>query len=181
MKRIIFLLVLVVCSVAPGSLFTQEKMQIESQEVSFAISTEAKAKLKTVKTIAIFLEGTDAFLTRLVEDVLAINLTNAGFTVINRERLTKTIGEQVVKKQEGKGGVVNTLEIARIVNADSILVGTLVIEYEVGQPLLLKICSFQLIDIASEETIINILFEFSKGKQFSEIARTFLNILIQKR
>ncbi len=176
MKKVIIILTIIACIGPPPSLFAQEKGVLSP---IMAVPKEAKTKLKTLRTIAIFLSGNDSLLTRIAEDTLGINLTNAGFTVINRETLEKAVGEQVAKKKKEKvEGAINALEIGKAVNADSILTGTVVIE-STEQTLLVKIASFQLVAVSTEKTLVSILFEFEKGKSFSETAKGFVDILKQ--
>ena len=176
MKKVIIILTIIACIGPPPSLFAQEKGVLSP---IMSVSKEAKAKLKTARTIAIFLNGNDSLLTRIAEDTLGINLTNAGFTVINRETLEKAVGEQVAKKKKEKAeGAINALEIGKAVNADSILTGTVVIE-STEQTLLVKIASFQLVAVSTEKTLVSILFEFEKGRSFSETAKGFVDILKQ--
>lgn len=175
MKKVITILTMMVCIGASTSLLAQEKNVLSP---IIALSKEAKAKLKTVQTIAIFLNGNDSLFARLLEDTLSINLTNAGFTVINREMLEKAVGEQVAKKKKD-GGTVSALEIGSIVNSNSILTGTVIIESNGERLALVRIASFQLVDVSSGKTFINILFEHEKAMSFSEIAGGVVNILKQ--
>lgn len=178
MKKIVpIVIIITICIGFSTTSLAQEKSGISP---TIAVSQEAKAKLKTARTTAIFLSGNDALLTRIVEDALAIHLTNAGFTVINREMLEKSVGEQVAKKKKEKAeGAINALEIGIAVNADSILTGTLIIESGDQKSLLVKIASFQLVDVANGKTLINVLIESEKGRSFSEIAKGFVEILKQ--
>lgn len=178
MRKLIKILTITIISIVfSTSLFAQERSTISPIT---AVSKEAKAKLKTVRTIAIFLNGNDPLLIRIVEDAVAIHLSNIGFTVINREMLEKSVGEQVTKKKREKAeGAINALEIGSAVNADSILTGTLIIESGDQKSLLIKIASFQLVDVANGKTLINVLIESEKGRSFSETAKGFVEILKQ--
>ena len=80
-KLIKIVTITIICIVFSTSLFAQERSTISPIT---AVSKEAKAKLKTVRTIAIFLNGNDPLLIRIVEDAVAIHLNNIGFTVINK-------------------------------------------------------------------------------------------------
>lgn len=175
MKKTIVVLILIACIGFSTSLLAQEK---GSASPIISISQEAKEQLKTIHTIAIFLSGNDALLARIVEDALAIHLTNAGFTVINREKIEKNVGEQVAKMQKEKTeGVINALEIGTAVNADSILIGTMIIKSGEQASLSIKVASFQLVDVVHGKTLVNVLFESEKGKPFSETAKEFVDIL----
>lgn len=178
MKKVITLFAVIIICIGLSTLsLAQEKGGISP---IIAVSKEAKARLKATRTTAIFLSGNDPLLTRIVEDAVAIHLTNAGFTVINREMLEKSVGEQVAKKKKEKAeGAINALEIGLAVNADSILTGTIVIESGEQRSLLTKVASFQLMDIASGKTMINVLFESEKGNSLSETAKGFVDILMQ--
>lgn len=178
MKNLIKILAIsLVCIGLSAPVLAQEK---SGTSPIIAVSKEAKAKLKATRTTAIFLNGNDPLLTRIVEDALAIHLTNAGFSVINREMLEKSVGEQVAKKKKEKAeGAINALEIGIAVNADSILTGTIVIESGEQRSLLTKVASFQLVDVASGKTMINVLFESEKGNSLSETAKRFADILKQ--
>jgi len=177
MKKVLILLTIITCIGLSTPLLAQEKGSTSS---IISISKEAKAKLKTGQTIAIFLSGNDSLLTRIVEDALAIHLTNAGFTVINREMLEKSVGEQVAKKKKEKTEVaINALEIGMAVNADSILTGTILIESGEQKSLIVKVASFQLVDVTSGKTLVNVLVESEKGNSLSETAKGFADVLRQ--
>jgi hypothetical protein len=136
-----------------------------------SIAQEAKAKIKTTAAVAIFLNGNDALLTGIMEDALNIRLSNMGFTVVSREKLEKSVGEQIAKmSKEKEGGAVNALEIGRAVNADLVLTGTVIVELAQDRPLLVKVASFQLIEVINEKTLIGFLSEPEKGKSFSEMS-----------
>ena len=157
-------------------LFAQEK---EVQPTIMFAAKEAKAK--TVGTIAIFLNGNDPLLMRIVEDAFAIHLANGGFAVINREVLEKSVGEQVAKMRKDKSDrAINALEVSRALDANSIITGTLiVVESGEQSSLLVKIYSLQLIEASSGKTLINVLFESGKGRPIAEIANAFVNVLKQ--
>ncbi len=178
MKKLLnILLITMICIGYSASLLAQAKSNVLPL---VAVSKEAREKLKTSRTTAIFLSGNDSLLTRIVEDALAVHLTNAGFTVINREMLEKSVGEQMAKKKKEKAeGAINALEIGISVNADSILTGTIIIESGEHRSLLTKVASFQLIDVAKGKTLINVLFESDKGISLSETAKGFVDILRQ--
>jgi len=176
-KTITFLVTTIICIGLSTILLAQEK---DSKSPIISISKEAKTKLKAVQTIAIFLNGNNSLLTRIVEDTLGIHLSNSGFMVTSREILEKTVGEEMTKKRKEKvGGAVSALEVGKAVNADSILTGTVIIESGEGKSLLIKIASFQLADVTSGENLLNILFEPEKGKSFSGIAQEVVDILKQ--
>lgn len=177
MRKVIAILTILACIELSPILSAQEN---KPQPPLISISEEAKTKLKTAQTIAIFLNGNDALLTRIVEDSLAIHLTNAGFAVTNREKLEKSVGEQIAKKRKEKeAGSVNALEIGKAVNADFIITGTVIIESVEQKSLLVKIASFQLMDVAGEKTLIRFLSEAEKGMSFSGITKEFVDILKQ--
>jgi len=145
-----------------------------------SIAQEAKAKIKTTAAVAIFLNGNDALLTGIMEDALSIHLSNMGFTVVNREKLEKSVGEQIAKmSKEKEGRAVSALEIGRAVNADFILTGTVIVELAQDRPLLVKVASFQLIEVVSEKTLIGFLSEPEKGKSFSEMSGEFTDLVSQ--
>ncbi len=178
MKKILTLLVTIIICIGLSTVSLAQGKDSKFSIIS--ISKEAKTKLKTVQTIAIFFSGNDSLLVRIGEDVFNINLTNAGFTVINREVLEKAIGEEIAKKRKKKtGGSVNALIIGKAVNADSILTGTIITESGEEKLGLVRIASFQLVDVSTGKTLINIFFESEKGKSFSEIANRFVVTLKQ--
>ena len=180
MKKSIQLLIITVICVGLSTLLpAQEK---SGMSLLVAVSRDARPKLKNVQLIAIFLNGNDTLLTRIVEDALAIHLTNAGVPVINREKLEKSVGEQITKiRREDESGAVNALAIGKAVNADFILTGTTIVDFAQDKPLLVKVASFQLVDVAGEKTVIAFLSEPEKGKSFSEISREFVDMLQQNR
>lgn len=177
MRKVLIILTIIACIGLSPILSAQEN---STRSPLVSVSEEAKTKLKTAQTVAIFLSGNDPLLTRIIEDALAIHLTNAGFTVTNRETLEKSVGEQIAKKRKGKeGGAVNALEIGKAVSADSILTGTVIVKSVEQKSLLVKIASFQLLDVAGEETLVRFLSESEKGKSFSEVTGEFVDILKQ--
>ena len=178
MKKIITLIIITIgCIGLSTILLAQEK---DSMSPIICVSKVAKTKLKTVQTIAIFLNGNDSLLTRIVEDTINIYLSNSGFIVVNREMLEKTAGEKMAKKRkERKGGAVSALEVGKAVNADSVLTGTVIIESGKEKSLLIKVASFQLMDVTSGNNLLSILFESEKGKSFSEIAKSFIQVIKQ--
>lgn len=171
------LLLLLACMGHSNLLPAQEKGTIAPL---ISISKEAKGRLKAGETIALFLNGNDPLLTRIIDDALTIHLTNAGFVVPNREVLEKSVGEQLARKRKEKAeGAINALEIGKIANADSVLIGTVIIGSGEQQSLFVKVASFQLVDVERGRTLLALLFEFEKGKSFSEVASTFVEILRQ--
>ena len=177
MKQRIAILVLIACVTLSPILLAQES---KTPLALVSISKETKTKLKTARTVAIFLNGNDTLLTRVVEDALAIHLTNSGFAVTNREKLEKSVGEQITKKRKEKeGGSVNALDIGKGVNADSIITGTVIIESVEQKSLLVRIASFQLLDVAGEKALVRFLSEPERGKSFSKITKEFVDILKQ--
>jgi len=66
------------------------------------ISSETAPTLQKVKNIAIFLNGNDLFLNRLLEDSLAICLAGKGFKTVSREKIEKILGEEMGKKKKKK-------------------------------------------------------------------------------
>lgn len=174
-KILAILTILVVLSIG---LPAQEK---RATSAIFAVSKDAKIKLKAGQTVAIFLNGNDTLFTRIVEDAVDIHLTNAGFNVVNREKLEKTVGEHIDKKRKEKpeSAAINALEIGKSLSAHFIVTGTVVIESEEQKSLIVRIGSFQLVDVAGEKTLINVLFEPEKGKSLSETAKDFVEIVRQ--
>ena len=178
MKKLLKILIVISCIGFSTPLLAQEKNNVT---VPFVISKEPKMKLKTGAKIAIFLNGNDVLLTRISEDALSIHLANAGFVPVNREKLEKIMGEHVIqKKKEKSEGAINALEIGKAVSAESIIMGTIIMEATEQTSLLVKIASFQLVDIASEKTLVNLLYESEKGQGISVLTEHFVNILKQQ-
>lgn len=177
MKKLLKILIVISCIGLSTPLLAQEK---SNGVVPFVISKEPKIKLKTGAKIAIFLNGNDTLLTRISEDALSIHLTNAGFAPVSHEKLEKCVGEHVIqKKKEKTEGAINALEIGKAMSVESIVMGTIIVESTEQKPLLVKIASFQLVDIASEKTLVNLLYESEKGESVSDITKDFINILKQ--
>ena len=177
MNKLLSLLVIMIISAGlPINLFAQEKCDSSSL---VALSRDTKVKLKSGGKYAIFLSGNDALFTRIMEDALSIHLTNAGFAVASRERLEKTVGDEMNKKRKEKAeGAINALEIGKAVGADCIIIGTVIIE--IGeQSTFVKIASFQLVAVENEKTLISHLLESEKGKLISDTAKEFVNLLKQ--
>lgn len=178
MRKLTSLLIVAIsCIGFVAVLPAQEK---NSASAVFTASKEVKTKLRAGQTVAVFLNGNDVLSTRILEDTLGIYLANTGFNVVNRERLEKTVGEQIDKKRMDKvEKAINALDIGKVVNAEWIVTGTVIIEPDEQKSLTLKIGSFQLIDVAGEKTLINAVFEPVKGKSLSDTAKEFADILRQ--
>jgi len=175
-KTITFLVTTIICIGLSTILLAQEK---DTKSPIISVSKEAKTNLTKVQTIAIFLSGNDSLFTRIVEDTFGIYLSNSGFMVTSREMLEKALGEEMTKKRKAKvGGTVSALEVGKAVNANSILTGTVITESSEGKPLI-KIASFQLVDVTSGENLLSIFFESEKGESFSGIAKRLVHILKQ--
>ena len=182
MKKVIMILIKIVLIFVgiSTSLSSAQEKNIPSPII--ALSEGANAKIKTVRKVAIFLSGSDSLLTKIMEDALAIQLSNTGLTVINRETLEKNVGEQLTKKRKEKlEGAISALEVGTAVNAESILTGIVFIEPNEGKLPSVKIASFQLIAVEDGKTLITLLFESENGKSFSDIAKLFVDILKNNR
>lgn len=158
--------------------FAQEK-----DELTYRISTlkEGITKLGAVQTVAIFLNGNDPLLTRIVEDSISIDLANTGFTISSRELLEKIVGEKLAKKRKAPtGGTMSALEVGETVGADAILTGTVIFKSGMVDSILVQVASFQMIDVGSGKTLLGILFEAEKGAALSEISRNLNNIIEKK-
>ncbi|HDD35602.1 MAG TPA: hypothetical protein ENF30_02250 [Candidatus Desulfofervidus auxilii] len=171
---IIPMILVIICAMFSSLLSAQEKSRL----FFVVIAKETKTKIKTAQKVAIFLNGNEPFLARIAEDILSINLANAGFSIINREKLEKAIGEQIIKKRKEKiGGTINALEIGNLVNADLFFTGTLLIKSTETEPLLTEIASFQILDVKTERVLMRVVFKPEKGESFLEIAKKFVDIL----
>ncbi len=147
-----------------------------------AVSQAEQPALKSVRTIAIFLNGNDALVSRLAEDALTIALTNAGLTVISRETLEKTVGEQLAKRRASSSeGALNALEIGRAVAADAVLTGTVAVSSGEEGGWSVKAASLQLIKVDTGKPALSVLFEPTGGTSFSELGRLFVGVLGQHR
>jgi hypothetical protein len=178
MEKLIFLLGVFVFIGISSPASTQERV---TSTYSSAVSEAARGQLHLLNTLAIFLNGTDPLLTRVVEDALSVRLMKAGFKITSREKLERVLGEQITKKKEEEEGrgTVNAMEIGRMVQADAILTGTVIV-VEAEEQFLVRIASLQLVDVETEDMLISVLFESGageKGSSFSEIAEEFANIL----
>ena len=153
-----------------------------AEEPLISVSQPAQPSLKSVRTIAVFLNGNDALVSRLAEDALTIALTNAGLTVVSRETLEKTVGEQLAKRRSGQAEAsINALEIGRAVAADAILTGTVAVSAGEQGSWAVKAASLQLIKTDTGQTALSALFEPQGGATFSELGRLFIGVLSQYR
>jgi hypothetical protein len=143
-----------------------------------AVSAEAKTKVRAGQTVAVFLNGSDILSSRIMEDAVGICLANAGFNVVNRERIERIVGEQVGKmRKEQADGTVNALDVGKAVNADLIVTGTVIIDSVEQKPLVVKIACFQLVEVSAERTLVNALFETDKGDSMAQTSRAFVQIV----
>lgn len=149
---VLFLLV----SCAPQSQSTHTKSaasEVEPENVKTIRSTPVTAdELKSIRRVAIFLSGSEAFYTTMLEDALSIDLQNLGFDVVNRleteNRVTKewvdryrdwyseyegwyslpdSIKRQLLPPKASDELEVgkNEVEIGKLVGADAVLTGTI--------------------------------------------------------
>jgi len=177
-KVIVILTITIVAGVALSPILHARADETRTPLIS--ISKEAKTKLKAAGTVAIFLSGNDTLLTRIAEDALAIHLTNAAFNVVNREKLEKSVGEQIAMKRKAKEDEsINALDIGKAINASFILTGTVIVEFVEDKPLMVKIASFQLLDVKNEKALVSFLSEPEKGKRFSDITKDFVDVIRQ--
>jgi len=145
-----------------------------------AVKDNASSLLQNMKKAAIFLTGNDAILTRLAEDLLSINMLNKGYDVVNRETLEKVIGEQIaLKKKNGEDETINALNIGKLVDANSVITGTVILDYDEDGTFSSKLSSFQLISVDGV-TLISAVYELPEGKLFSEISKGFAEIIMEK-
>jgi hypothetical protein len=142
-----------------------------------SIAEQAKTTLKAGQIIALFLNGNDALFTRVMEDALSIQLSNAHFVVVNREKLEKSVGTQIAKLEKESGGAVSALEVGRTVGANLVLTGTAIVEFPQDRPLRVRVGSFQLIDVATEKTLVAFLSEPEKGESLSAMSGAFVSII----
>jgi hypothetical protein len=142
------------------------------------VSPGAGPGLQTIKSFAILVNGNDAFLVRIVEDSLALHLAKAGKTVVSRELLEKTVGEQIAKlSDESAPGAINAIDVGKAVHADGVLVGSVLLEAKEEGTLLVRLASFQLIDPESGTVTLRVLFESEEGKTISEMSQEIVALL----
>jgi hypothetical protein len=91
--------------------------------------------------------------------------------VADREATERALGEQIARrKKENREGTVSALDVAQAVKADLVLTGALCIEGGGEKPYLVRIASFQLVEVSSGNTPIRVLMEPEKGMSFSQMA-----------
>jgi len=82
-------------SCAPQSQSSRTKpaaSEVEPENVKTVRSTPVSTEdLKALKRIAVFISGSEAFYTTMMEDALSIDLQNLGFEVVNRLEIEKRV------------------------------------------------------------------------------------------
>ncbi|HUT03712.1 MAG TPA: hypothetical protein VM163_07470 [bacterium] len=145
-----------------------------------AASNDAGEKLRMLRTFALFVNGADRLLPMAMEDAIAIHLANMGKSVVSREKVESAVGDYLQQKEKEKSTqTVNAIQIGKAVGADSIIIGTMVVTTLDDNKPFVMIASFQFVEVASQRTLLRVLFEFGESKSLSAIAERLTGILKQ--
>ncbi|MBI3879225.1 MAG: hypothetical protein HY301_04075 [Verrucomicrobia bacterium] len=147
-----------------------------------AISTGLKTQVKPGQKVVVSLTGNESVLVHLLEDSLAIQLSNSGFEVVSREQLELALAKRTSAKQDGSPDVtVGMLDLARTNNADLLVSGSAVLVLSDTQPVQVKAVSIQVVDVSSGKTLIQTLFESKDGIRLTDLSRAFVDVFNQGR
>ena len=136
-----------------------------------------KQAMAEAKSAAMFLTANDTALARIFEDAMAVCFVNEGISVPNREMVEKKLGEQVTQRQkEETGTTINAFEMARELQTDLIVTGTVVFSQDDKRPMV-SIASIQLLDVKTEKTLFSVVFDYEQPATLSALCRDFMSML----
>jgi hypothetical protein len=166
--------------IAAALLFGLSDVRAASEGVKpeTVVGPDAKSRIKAGAKIAVALTGNEAVLTDLLEDVLRIQLTQAGFEVFSREQLEAALAKRLSSKPEqAADSAIGTIEVARSLGADLVVTGSAIMLLSETQPVLVKAASFQVLDGGSGKLLVQAFFEALGGLRVSEVGRGFIDVL----
>lgn len=142
------------------------------------VHEDAAGKLEIIGKAAVVLTGSDHFVNRIMEDVIAISLLDKGIKVAYPKEAH--LGKP---REELKG---DPVELARAAGANVLITGTVVTEppteTQYGRfvrSLRVSFASLSLVDVPMDKTLIWILYEPESGVTATKVARAFVQTLVE--
>ena len=136
------------------------------------VHEDAAGKLAMIGEVAVVLTGDDHFITRVVEDVITINLLARGIKV-------RYPDENDFGKPRRERGA-DPLEVARSVGANTLVTGTVVTEppgeWEY-RTVRIAIASLSLVDVPRDKTLLWVLYEPEEAVTATIVARAFVETM----
>lgn len=139
------------------------------------VHEDAAGKLAMIGEVAVVLNGDDHFITRVVEDVITINLLGRGIRVAYPDE------NDFGKPRRERGA--DPLEVARSVGANTLVTGTVVTEppgeFEY-RTVRIAIASLSVVDVTEDKTLLWVLYEPEEPVTATAIARAFTATLAEE-
>ena len=152
-----------------------ENMPPEEPAPVMAVSQDIHEKLKSGKTVALLVSGNEPLLLEIIKDHIAINLRNAGFSVSNPETIEKSLAEEVAKRtNEQTPAVLGTTDLGKAVNADYVLIGTIIVDRADDRGISVQAASFRIVDVQTGEPLLCFILE---SEPFLDVARRVVEVV----
>lgn len=136
------------------------------------VHEDAAGKLALIGEVAVVLTGDDHFITRVVEDVVTINLLARGIRVAYPDE------NDFGKPRRERGA--DPLEVARSVGANTLVTGTVVTEppgeFEY-RTVRIAIASLSVVDVPQDKTLLWVLYEPEEAVTATTVARAFVETM----
>jgi len=145
------------------------------------VHEDAAGKLAIIGSVAVVITGTDAFISRIMEDALAVSLLLQGIKVAYPDE--KDLGKTRTRPSDATSDAADPLRLAKSVGANCLITGTLVTEppsLDQLRPLRVAIASLSLIDVPMDKTLVWALYEPEQTVTTTKIARAFAGTLVEK-
>jgi hypothetical protein len=126
--------------------------------------------------VAIVLSANDTLLGKLLEDALAIQLSNVGYEVVPREKLESVLARQMAADSTNETAL-STLDLARAVNANLVITGVAFVGTSDFQPIMVVAASLQLLDVSTGKYLVQTLFEDKDGIRLTATSKSFLEVI----
>jgi len=160
-------------------LLAQER---KAEVVLVSVSGDGKAMLKKARTALVVLSGNDSFLTRLLEDAVAIHLANSGLGVVSRVQVERASADE---SSAGKGSKAESTpsiaELGRRLGADAIVIGTLLAALSEQRAVQVRLVTFEIADAQTGAPLVRVLLEFDGGKSIPSVAEGFVKVINELR
>lgn len=142
------------------------------------VSAGAVDKLRELNSIAILLQGNESLITTIVEDILAIDLGNADFSIVRRDTIERWVSEELARRRNARDeSAVTATEVGRAVNADLVLTGTIISAVGKDKAFEVRIASFQVIDVKTDSTLIAVLYDSHLRDLFPKLGNLVVDLL----
>ena len=136
------------------------------------VHEDAAGKLDILGEVAVVMTGTDPFINRIMEDILAIELLSRGISIAYPEEAD--FGKPRQRDDD-------PMAVARAVGADALVTGMVVTEPPGDwqfRTVRVSIASLSLVDVPMDKTLIWSLYEPEEAVTATRIAREFAGCLV---